>query len=87
MQARERGMKRTAETERGRGKGKEGPRARARRTPECGLRVFQNVELRNAATDSAVLAGFVAVRGHARGKHISSSRRRRRRRRSNSSSS
>jgi hypothetical protein len=51
--------------------------------------VFQNVELRNAATDSAVLAGFVAVRGHARGKHISSSRRRRRRRRrrSNSSSS
>jgi hypothetical protein len=46
--------------------------------------VFQNVELRNAATDFAVLAGFLAVRGHARGKHSSSSRRRRRR--SNSSS-
>jgi hypothetical protein len=53
-----------------------------RRTPECALRVFQNVELQNAATDSAVLAGFLAVRGHARGKHSSS----RRRRRSNSSS-
>jgi hypothetical protein len=47
--------------------------------------VFENVGLQNAATDSAVLAGFLAVRGHARGKHRSS-RRRRRRRRSNSSS-